>query len=45
MLLTGCAVVGIAAEPLPAGLPQPLDLLAGEELARAQLLVFAPWRR
>src|SRR3954454_12775155 len=37
--------VGVAAEPLPAGLTQALYLLAGQELARPQLGVGAPWRR
>jgi hypothetical protein len=37
--------VGVAAEPVVAGgLAQSLDLLAGEELARAELLVLAPRR-
>lgn len=41
----GAVAVGVAAEPLATGLAQALDLLTGEELARTQLLVFAPWRR
>jgi hypothetical protein len=41
----GAVAVGVAAEPIAGGLAQALDLLAGEELARAQLLVLAPWRR
>ena len=41
----GAVAVGIAAGAVTEGLPQPLDLLAGEELARAELRVRAPWRR
>src|SRR3954453_10248490 len=37
--------VGVAAEAFAAGLAQALHLFAGQELARSQLDVGAPWRR